>query len=252
MKNIKLRKVATSLILVATIATSVVGCGKKNNDEQYTIAEQVTTEAETIDNNSPEAIEKKVEEIVSAPNTSKFTPNLYKQAFMDAYKKDFFKLNPEAMEKAAYADLVKKDTAEFKAANATFKDSVSNYEFFEKLAIFWVKGYVEKWDGIDYSDFWTREIQSKSLVDTNTVICEVYPVKLNEEGRLCIYATMVSDGIAQEMLVKLKPGDFVGSIVEFLTQYSTDNDLVTLKYTMDGFDKMVVKGGKVEHAIVPR
>lgn len=168
-----------------------------------------------------------------------------------------------------YADEYTKDRVEFTAASERLKDELSDYEQYYQIAkmdaIFCVKDAFKN-AGIDANKVYDIRGLNVEGNDVFKGVCEVYPIDFcTETNRLIYFAGMeLSDGSVSEMIgsIEFEPEyqEVYGSTTETEAvknggkiqsiggAFTTDNDLVTQKFTMDSYIKdarnnsAVVKG----------
>lgn len=161
-----------------------------------------------------------------------------------------------------YADEYTKDRVVFTAASEQLKEDLSDYEQYYQIAKIEAVSTVKdafKNNGVDSTDVYS--FSYKNGDDTIKSICEVYPIDYSTDKNRLIYFAGVelTDGTVSEMIGsvqfvdkyipifaegengKVKNGTEEeptgGKIWKSIYSYTTDNDLVTQKYTLSSYNK---------------
>ena len=162
-----------------------------------------------------------------------------------------------------YADEYMKDRVVFTAAAEQLKEDLSDYEQYYQVAkidaIASCKNAFTEY-GVDYKNVFVFSNYNNGNEKVKSV-CEVYPIDFStEKNRLIYFAGIeLADGTVSEMIgsvqfVDLYVPKFVqgdkgkvqdgteeeptgGKILQDKKSYTTDNDLVTMKFTMSSYNK---------------
>lgn len=244
---------ATGLVAVMMVATAT-GCGRNtadgtgsNKKETVTTPTSAETHADVNNLNS----------LVSSNATSM----QWKWYEGTAEKLANYKFTDYKTLK--YADEYMKDRVVFTAAAEQLKEDLSDYEQYYQVAkiaaISTVKNAFTS-NGVDYKNVFTTSKYNDGNAGIKSV-CEVYPIDFSTEKNRLIYFAGVelTDGTVSEMIgsvqfVDLYVPKFVqgdkgkvqdgteeeptgGKIMSAEYVFTTDNDLVTMKFTMSSYNK---------------
>lgn len=242
---------ATGLVAVMMVATAT-GCGKSTANGNGSNGKETFPSPTVAESHAAVADLSTLESSNSTDMQWKWYEDAAKK--LEGYKFTDYK-------SLKYAEEYTKDRVVFTAASEQLKEDLSDYEQYYQIAkieaLSAVKGVLSN-NGIDFKESHTFSYDGNDKIKS---VCEVYPIDYSvDKNRLIYFAGVeLNDGTVSELIGSIQ---FVekyiptfaqgengkvqngteeeptgGKIWKSMQSYTTDNDLVTMKFTMSSYDK---------------